>query len=109
MPRISKLALVGSVLRFLGLIAVCFCGLLVWSLAQTLICFIGILAFPVLNATMPGVQAGAAGSERERCRSALPGHGGSSLPVALLPLLVLNLNLALVLAPDQPQPFTSDC
>ena len=68
MPRISKLALVRGVLRFPGWVAVCFCGLVAWFLAQTLICFTGILAFPVLNATRPVGKPGAARAGLERCR-----------------------------------------
>jgi hypothetical protein len=68
MPRISKLALVRGVLRFPGWVAVCFCGLVAWFLAQTLICFTGILAFPVLNATRPRGKPGAERAGRERCR-----------------------------------------
>ena len=46
MPRSSKLALVRSALRCLGLITRCSCKLLECVSAQTLICFIGILAPP---------------------------------------------------------------
>ena len=68
MPRISKLALVVIALRRLGWVACCFCGLSAWFSAQTLICFTGILAFPVLNATRPVGKPGAARAGLERCR-----------------------------------------
>jgi hypothetical protein len=72
MPRISKLALVPSVLRFSGWVSGCFCWLVEWFSAQTLICFIGILAFPVLNATRPVARLarrGLGASSAGRCGS----------------------------------------
>ena len=68
MLRISKLALGRGALRCLGWVACCFCELSAWFLAQTLICFTGILAFPVLNATRPRGKPGAERAGRERCR-----------------------------------------
>jgi len=75
-PRISKLALVVIALRCLGWVACCFCGLSAWFLAQTLICFTGILAFPVLNATRPGGKPGAAVRGLQRRGRGASGAGG---------------------------------
>jgi hypothetical protein len=73
-PRTSKLALVRRVLDGMRLITRCFCGRLECFSAQTLICFTGILAFPVLNATRSGATLG------HRCGDCTGGGWGRAVP-----------------------------